>query len=269
MTLWFIFAGPAIALGTLLPLSIKWELDKKLVLPSICCIGFAGGTGAYFIVRYWDLAILHFILISIFLIWITALSLLVWRFYRDPERIPPEIINVILSPADGVIKYVKHFKEGEIPLSEKNDRTFSLKDFTQTELLASGGYIVGIVLSYLDVHVNRAPINGKIQLMKHIKGLFLSLKKSESVFQNERAFMIIDNGVKKLGVVLIASRLVRKIVFYVREGENIGSGERIGMIRFGSQVDLIIPEDPHLRIEVQEKARVKAGYTVIARYSAD
>jgi len=215
---------------------------------------------------FWNLSFYQILVTDIFLIAAIAISLLLWRFYRDPERIPPNDENVILSPADGRIIYVKKIKKGRIPFSEKKGRKFSLNDFVRCEVLPEGGHLIGISMSYLDVHVNRAPIRGEINLLKHIKGLFISLKKKEAVIQNERVLSVIDNGLFKVGVVQIASRLVRKVVPYIREGQEVKTGERIGVIRFGSQVDLILPDIPSIHIEVLPGEKVKAAMSIIARF---
>ena len=204
---------------------------------------------------------------QVFVIGALSISLLLWRFYRDPERVPPTDENVILSPSDGTIIYVKKIQDGEIPFSEKNGRKFPLNDFVQSNVLQSRGHIIGILLTYLDVHINRAAIGGRISLLKYIKGSFLSLKKKEAVIQNERAFIVIDDGSFKVGIVLIASRLVRKIVTYIQEGQEVNRGERIGMIRFGSQVDLILPDLPSVHISVRPGDKVKAGTSIIATFN--
>ncbi len=156
-------------------------------------------------------------------------------------------------------------EKGRIPFSEKNGKKFSLNDFVHCDVLPEGGHLIGIAMSYLDVHVNRAPIKGKISLLKHIKGFFISLKKKEAVIQNERVFSVIDNGFFKVGIVQIASRLVRKIVPYIRQGHEVQRGERIGMIRFGSQVDLILPDLPTFSVEVRPGQKVKAGISIVAK----
>lgn len=194
-----------------------------------------------------------------------SVSCLLWRFFRDPERIPPEDKNTILSPADGRVIYVKRIEKGSIPCSEKKGRKFSLNDFTQSDVLPSDGYLIGIAMNFLNVHVNRAPIDGKISFVKHIKGSFISLKRKEALIQNERALTVIDNGQFKLGIVQIASRLVRKIVLFLSEGHIVQRGARIGMIRFGSQVDLILPSLPSLHIEVNPGEEVKAGVSIVAK----
>ncbi len=134
----------------------------------------------------------------------------------------------------------------------------------QADVLPRGGFLVGIAMNYLDVHVNRSPIAGRIRLLRHIKGLLLSLKQREAVLENERVLTVIDNGQFQIGVVQIALRLVRKIVPYVREGAQLQRGERMGMIRFGSQVDVILPQLPELHIAVAPGMKLQAGTSVLA-----
>lgn len=250
----------------LLPIGIKWELQKKIVIPAAFLIGIMSWIVVKGVALFFHLAFYQILPIEVFVIAVTSISLLLWRFYRDPERIPPDIENAILSPADGTIIYVKKVQNGEIPFSEKNGKKFSLTDFVHSDLLPSGGHLVGIAMTYLDVHVNRAPIGGKIRLLKHIKGLFISLKKKEAVIQNERVLTVIENGDLKLGIVQIASRLVRKIAPYIREGQEIERGERIGIIRFGSQVDVILPALSNLYIKAKPGEKVKAGLSIIASF---
>lgn len=265
MNILIIIFGLFLGLITLVPLSIKWEFDKKITTPAACIIGILSGLIVWYINSYWDLYLYQIVIFETILIAIISISLILWRFFRDPERIPPDVKNAILSPADGEIIYVKKIEKGQIPLSEKNGRKFQLKEFIQSDVLPQGGYLIGILLTYLDVHINRAPVSGKISLLKHIDGIFLSLKKKEAVFQNERALIVIDNENFKLGIVLIASRMVRKIIPYVKKGQEVKKGERIGVIRFGSQVDLILPNIPLIQIEINTGMKVKAGETILAR----
>ena len=247
-------------------MAYKWELNLKNVFISGVFIGFFVGLVINIIPKFLELNQLFKLIISFILIILTSLSLLVFRFYRDPDRIPPEDKNIILSPADGKVIYVKKIEEGKIPFSEKKGRKFPLNDFVQSDVLSGGGYLIGIMMTYLDVHVNRAPIGGSIRLLKHIKGLFISLKRKEAVIKNERVFTVIDNGQFKVGIVQIASRLVRKIVPYFSEGQEVQKGERIGVIRFGSQVDLILPDLRSLRIMVMPGIKVKAGISIVATF---
>jgi phosphatidylserine decarboxylase len=264
MSIWIVIAGLILSLLTLGPLSIKWELEKRITTPTTVFIGLISGSIAYGIDIVWDISFYHILLIETLLIGLTSSSLLLWRFYRDPERIPPEDENAILSPADGKVIYVKKIEKGQIPFSDKKGKKFSLSDFIQTGVIPQGGYLIGIAMTYLDVHVNRAPISGRISLLKYIKGNFISLKKKEAVVQNERNLIIIDNEYFKLGIVQIASRLVRKIIPYIHEGQEVRKGARIGAIRFGSQVDLILSDLPKIHIKVLPGDKVKAGLSIIA-----
>lgn len=197
---------------------------------------------------------------------ITALIIITW-FYRDPERSPVVTENVILSPADGTVVYVNKVEKGSTLVSTKGDRKFRLEEITDTDMLPNTAFMVGIDMNILNVHVNRAPIAGKTLLLKHIPGRFMSLRRQESDIMNERVSMVIDNGAFSIGVVQIASRLVRRIVSYIKEGDELQIGQRIGAIVFGSQVDVAIPELENLSIEVKPGDEVKAGVSVVAKYS--
>jgi len=243
---------------------MKWGIEKKVIILNAIFIGTLSGVIVNAVSGLLDVVFYQLILLEIFFIGTISMALLLFRFYRDPEREIPEIESAILSPADGRILYVKKTEDGEIPFSEKNGRKFRLTDFFMSDLLSMRGTLVGIQMNFLDVHVNRAPLDGRVTLLKHINGLFVSLGKKEAIIQNERVFTVIDSGYIKVGIVQIASRLVRKIVPYIREGSEVKRGQRIGMIRFGSQVDLYLPDVPSFRIEVRPGEKVKAGVSVIA-----
>ena len=254
----------AVLMALILAAIISWKggLPKKVVLVWGIVIGIITGLFVNLLVP--QVSFIAIIIADFFVITLLGVFIIAMRFYRDPDRIPPETKRVILAPADGKVKYIKTFEKNTIPSSEKNGRTIPLDEFTGTEFIKNKGQIVGIGMSILDVHVNRAPIAGKIILSKHISGLFLSLKHPDALLRNERATLIIDNGELIIGIVLIASRLVRKIVIYTHEGELATIGERIGMIKFGSQTDVIIPES--VTITVQAGEQVYAGQTIIGKY---
>lgn len=184
------------------------------------------------------------------------------RFYRDPERAVPAQKGIFVAPADGKIKYIKKIKKNEIPLAVKGNRTIAVDEITKTSSISEDGFQIGIVMSILDVHINRSPIAGKIVFQQHTPGLFLSLKNLEAIIENERNTFVVDSGEFRVGIVQIASRLVRKIDRYKQEGDLVKIGERIGMIKFGSQTDLIIPQN--VRVTVREGEQVYAGETVVA-----
>jgi phosphatidylserine decarboxylase len=191
-------------------------------------------------------------------------SILLARFYRDPERASPQEENCIIAPADGIIKYVKRIEMNAVPLSSKGDERIELVPSLLGILHESKGYLVGISMNFLDVHVTRAPISGIVTFFEHVAGDFLSLKKPEAVFRNERLNQVIENDRYGVGLIHIASRLVRRIVPYVRKEDRVTLGQRIGMIRFGSQVDVILPDSGNLDIKICVGDKVIAGVTILA-----
>jgi phosphatidylserine decarboxylase len=190
---------------------------------------------------------------------------LAYRFYRDPERKPPSGEDVIVSPAEGEVIYVREARGGMLPVATKGGREIKLEELTRTPLRHGDAVVVGIAMSFMDVHVNRAPIVGRIASQRHFAGSFGSLRLPEMVFANERMTTVIECDELQVAVVQIASRLVRQIVSFVHEGDAVVLGQRIGVIRFGSQVDLVLPLGPDVRVTVQPGTHVRAGQSVIAR----
>jgi phosphatidylserine decarboxylase len=195
-------------------------------------------------------------------------AVLAWLFYRDPDRAMPADSGGIVSPADGKVIYIRKLTAGTIPVAEKKGRSLMLADLAQSKLSDHELWQIGISMVFTDVHVNRAPIAGKVTLVQRRPGRFLSLRDDDAVGVNERQTLVIENQDVQIGLVQIASRLVRRIVAYVVPGESVAAGQRIGMIKFGSQVDLFIPvkQCPSLRVDVSDL--LVAGVTpigVIAR----
>ena len=261
--------GSTIILSSLLltVLAYKWQVQWKFGLICGLSIGFIAGCLVICVYRLihplpWMVILpLQFF----FILFITAIGI-AFRFYRDPDREIPKEKNIIVSPADGTVRYVKPIQKGVIPLSIKNKKTHRLSELTKTDMIRDGAYLVGIEMSVLDIHVNRAPIEGKIIYQQPSKGKFLSLKNMESVLENERVTTVIDNGRFQIGVVQIASRLVRRIVSYLSEGDGVQIGQRIGMIKFGSQVDVVVPELDGLEILVKSADWVEAGTTILCQH---
>jgi phosphatidylserine decarboxylase len=256
--------GALLAAATLLPLAWKWQLGVRRVAFAVVALALgvgvlAAGTG---------LADAADPLPGSLVVWLLTLiasfAVLAYRFYRDPERQAPESADVIVSPADGEVIYVRQSRDGALPVSTKGGRQYELEELTRTPLQSKDAIVVGISLSFLDVHVNRAPIGGRVTTLHHYRGGFGSLRRPESAFENERATMVIARGRLEIAVVLIASRLVRRISSFVEEGQRVACGQRIGAIRFGSQVDLILPAEQGLVLNVQPGDRVAAGESVVA-----
>lgn len=192
---------------------------------------------------------------------------LMFKFWRDPERVPLETEGVVLSPADGVVKYINHIDEGLIPGVVKNGRTYSIKELAGTELLTGCVHVIGVEMNLLNVHVNRCPIRGRVQQVNHIPGKFLSLRRDEAPFVNERCTTLIENEQLRVAAVQVASRLVRQIDNYLQAGRTVSAGQRLGMIRFGSLVAVILPDRPDVKISVNIGDQVEAGVSVLARYA--
>jgi len=253
----------------LVPLAWKWELDWRIVLAWAAAAGIAAGGLLLAISSVYPLSRPAFVVWDVVLILAASAAALLARFYRRTERHPPAGRDLIVSPADGRIKYLHAVGEGEIPVSAKGRERLPLSPPLSGMVTGRGGYLVGIAMSYLDEHVTRAPIGGKVTHLQRIPGKFLSLKRKEAVWRNERLISVIEDGDRKVGLIHIASRLVRRIESYVRAGDLLHTGQTIGMIRFGSQVDVVIPGglEPEFRVRIGQ--RVNAGVSIIAAIRAD
>jgi phosphatidylserine decarboxylase len=190
-----------------------------------------------------------------------------WLFYRDPERNVPSGPGLVVSPADGTVIYLRRLEAGEPLRSQKNGALITLEEVRDNAIAGEPLWQVGISMVFTDVHVNRAPIEGRVTLVKHTAGKFLSLRRPEALARNERQTLLIERGAMRVMLVQIASRLVRQILAYVKEGETVKRGQRVGIIKFGSQVDLFIPVDRVQRLELSVGQKLKAGVTVVARHS--
>ncbi len=190
--------------------------------------------------------------------------LFIYRFFRNPSRDITSDPDEFVSPADGRIIYIKELEKGQIPVSVKKHRLAGIEEITKTSLTGQPCYLIGIAMTLFDVHMNRAPIGGKVILVKHTPGEYLGLNNPESTILNERNTIVIqrEDGIMA-AVVQIAARYVRRCIISVSEGEIVEHGSIIGRIRWGSQADLIIPRN--CDIMVREGQQVYAGETVIAR----
>lgn len=165
-------------------------------------------------------------------------------FFRDPVRHLPEGIknNDIVSPADGKIMMIE----------EIEDNVY----------LKSKAKMIGIFLSPLNVHVNRNPISGKVGYFQYIKGDYVVAFDHKSSERNERTLIGIDNGKFKVLFKQIAGFVARRIVCELRTGNNVIAGEKFGMIKFGSRVDVIFPAESNVKVSVNQK--VVGGETILA-----
>lgn len=257
-------AGVLLALLTSIPLAWKWQLGVRRTVLIIVAFGVLSSLvvtaiGNFILLTEW---------ICAGMVWAltvgAAFLLMIYRFYRDPERKAPERNDVVVSPADGVVIYIRRSHAGMLPVSKKHGHSYALTELTKTTLHSDDTVVIGISMNFLDVHVNRAPIEGRVTFHRHFPGRFGSLRKPEMVFENERATTVIEGYGLQVAIVQIASRLVRQIAVFVREGQEIALGQRFGVIRLGSQVDLVLPARNDLRVTTQVGDRVRAGESIIA-----
>jgi len=197
-----------------------------------------------------------------------AALFLAYRFYRDPDRQIPHDADVAVSPADGRIIYIREIQKGKIPSSIKGRSQLKLPELTKTDILNDEAYLIGIMMTLFDVHVNRAPIAGKVVLNQHTAGKFLSLKNNAAITENERNVIVFKAGSILVGIVQIASKQVRRIVSYITQGDDIQRGQRVGAILLGSQVDMVLRKRG-VSILVTEGQQVYAGETILAKFDND
>jgi phosphatidylserine decarboxylase len=194
-----------------------------------------------------------FALASLLLFWLwsplgwlgTLATLWCVYFFRDPARVTPIREGIVVSPADGRVSRITNaVPPAELGLGER--------------AMAR----VSIFMSVFDCHVNRSPVTGRIERIAYHHGAFLSADLDKASENNERNSFLIAVGKDRIGVVQIAGLIARRILCFVHEGATVGAGERIGMIRFGSRVDVYLPDG--VRPLVAEGQTAIAGETVIA-----
>jgi phosphatidylserine decarboxylase len=195
-----------------------------------------------------------------------AAASLMFAFWRDPERVPPETSGVILSAADGRVAYITAIDDSSVPLVTKHGQDYRLEELIGTSLVTGPAWVIGVEMHFLNVHVNRCPIEGQVRLVKHMPGRFLSLRKDEAPFVNERLTTVIEGSKLSVGVIQVASRLVRRIQGYLSLGQRVDAAQRLCMIRFGSLVAVVLPQRHDILSQAKVGDRVMAGISVLARY---
>jgi phosphatidylserine decarboxylase len=176
-----------------------------------------------------------------------GLTIWVAAFFRDPTRVTPDGADLVISPADGVISHIEQavppveFGLGETPLTR-----------------------VSVFMSVFDVHINRAPMDGIIERIQYIPGKFLNATLDKASTDNERQnFLLRLPGGGAIVFTQIAGLIARRILAFVKEGDSVQAGERIGLIRFGSRVDVYLPVGTVPAVLIGQRA--VAGETILAR----
>jgi phosphatidylserine decarboxylase len=160
-------------------------------------------------------------------------------FFRDPNRVVPQGVGEIVSPGDGLVTEAEWI-----------------------ETVSGSRLRLSIFLNVFDVHVNRAPVAGIVKVSEFRKGGFMNAMKQESVLHNEQTLITIDAGGYEVSFKQIAGLLARRIVCNVKVGDRVERGQRVGLIKFGSRVDVLMPAAAELKVKTG--MRVKGGSTVLA-----
>ena len=201
-------------------------------------------------------ALLAFFVHWQFLAWIlVGLTIWVATFFRDPVRTTPRGDRLVVSPADGLVTMIA--------------RVPPPPELRGPEGLADGDYTrVSIFMSVFDVHINRAPISGRVKRIAYVPGKFVNADLDKASEDNERQhFLIEGSDGLKIGFTQIAGLVARRILSFVREGDMVDAGQRVGLIRFGSRVDVYLPAGTSPKVLLGQRSI--AGETVLAEIGSD
>jgi phosphatidylserine decarboxylase len=178
---------------------------------------------------------------------VVVLWLFILSFFRDPERIVPADPDGVVSPADGTVRQVGEVADPDFP--------------------GGRAFLVSIFLSVFNVHVNRLPRTGRVTTLRYYPGCFLDARRPECGVRNEQLWIDMVDGRTglPLRVKQIAGAIARRIVCRLRSGEEVKAGERLGMIKFGSRTDLLLPVDAVQEVLVRPGDKVRGASTVLLR----
>ena len=182
-------------------------------------------------------------------------SIGVFAFFRDPERVVPQGANLIIAPADGLVTLIKQVHPpAELQVADgQNGPGLSAEPVTR----------ISIFMSVFDVHINRAPIGGTIARVIYIPGKFVNADLDKASEENERQHVLIEraDGVR-VAFTQIAGLVARRIVPFIKPGDIVAAGQRVGLIRFGSRVDVYLPQGTESKVLLGQK--IIGGETVLA-----
>jgi phosphatidylserine decarboxylase len=209
-------------------------------------IAFSGLFAALLSVFAWLAVALH----PVF--WLPAavcggLWLFVISFFRDPERVPPVDADAVISPADGTVTHVEEVDDPDFP--------------------AGRAFRVSIFLSVFNVHVNRAPRPGRVAALRYYPGAFLDARHGECAVRNEQFWTDFTDARtgQLVRVKQVAGAIARRIVCWLRDGDEVSAGERYGMIKFGSRTDVLVPAGTERDVAVKVGDAVRGGRTILFR----
>ena len=185
------------------------------------------------------------------------LSLGVFAFFRDPERVVPQADDAIVAPADGLVTLIRTVPPPKELQSDEASGEEGLGSAPVTR--------VSIFMSVFDVHINRAPVSGTVERVVYVPGKFVNADLDKASEENERQHVLIKRADgQAIGFTQIAGLIARRIVPWVKPGDTVAKGQRVGLIRFGSRVDVYLPAGTEPRILMGQK--IIAGETVLAEF---
>jgi phosphatidylserine decarboxylase len=202
------------------------------------------------------IALIVYLGVSHFVGWLlVGVAIWVATFFRDPIRTTPRGEKLIVAPADGLITMIV-----KVPPPP---------ELRGADGLADGEYTrVSIFMSVFDVHINRSPITGRVRKIVYVPGKFVNADLDKASEDNERQYFLVDgaNGLR-IGFTQIAGLVARRILSFVKEGDQVEAGERVGLIRFGSRVDVFLPAGTAPRVLLGQRSI--AGETILGEVGAD
>lgn len=204
----------------------------------------------------------HFLLYPFILAFLLFLVYQFW-FLRNPKRKIP-FGNNIVSPADGrIVKIIKYDHDKTLEIQENKLG----KIFVKTKDVAPRGWLIVIMMNIHNMHRQKAPLSGEVLSIKYSKGNFFNaVRKAHNLrasLENENNEILIKTAIGNIKVIQVAGVMAKKIVCAVEEGQKVFKGDPLGLIKLGSQVILVLPED-NIELKVKEKDKVKAGSGIIA-----
>ena len=224
--------------------TVKWRFPAVHPEGRKYAVGVGAATALAFLL-HWEL--LGWLLVGL-TIWVAT-------FFRDPVRTTPRGERLIVSPADGLITMIA--------------RVAPPPELRGADGLADGEYTrVSIFMSVFDVHINRAPITGRIKRIAYVPGKFVNADLDKASEDNERQHILIESADGlRIGFTQIAGLIARRILAFVREGDLVDAGQRVGLIRFGSRVDVYLPAGTSPKVLLGQRSI--AGETILAEIGSD
>jgi len=224
--------------------TVKWRFPSVHPEGRKFAVGAAAITAFAFLVH---LKFIAWLLVGL-TIWVAA-------FFRDPVRTTPRGDKFIIAPADGLITMIV-----KVPPPPELRGADGLGDSEYTR--------VSIFMSVFDVHINRAPISGRVKRMAYVPGKFVNADLDKASEDNERQHFLIENAEGlRIGFTQIAGLVARRILSFVKEGDSVEAGQRVGLIRFGSRVDVYLPDSAAPRVLLGQRAI--AGETILGIVGLD